>query len=219
MSVFGREEAPTTTSRTLRRLAHLPAVPTTYLSREADFAATDAARATAVGEGYAEGYAEGLAQAASDASGIRLEEARRAEEALSGLTRALAAAQASDLRVRAELQAAAPRFAFALLEALLGRELELATNPGREAIARALALDEGSEPARVRLNPGDLDTLDGIGLGRVMSVEPDPSVEPGGALVEVGPAILDGQLGPALERVRQVLLSAVAPGAHDDRAA
>jgi flagellar assembly protein FliH len=217
--VFGSEGAPTTTSRTLRRLAHLPAVPTSYLSRDADFAAMDAARAAAVREGYAEGYADGLARAALDASGIRLEEARRAEVALSGLARALADAQASDLRVRAELQDAAPRLAFALLEALLGRELELSANPGGEAVARALALDEGSEPARIRLNPADLDALAGMGFGRVTSVEPDPSVEPGGALVEVGPAILDGQLGPALERVRQVLFSAAAPGAHDDRAA
>ena len=54
-----------------------------------------------------------------------------------------------------------------------------------------------------------LATLGGFaasGLGREVCVVPDPAVEPGGALVEIGKATLDGQLSTALERVRQVLL-------------
>jgi flagellar assembly protein FliH len=172
--------------------------------------------AAAVRQGYDDGYAEGLAAAAAAAAGVRNEEAQRAAGALSALSRAVAAAEEAERTMRAEIQAAAPKLAFALVEALLGRELALAANPGREAVARVLALDEGMQPATVRMNPVDIATLDEGDLGRELNVVADPAVEPGGALVEVGRALLDGQLGPAVERVREILLG---PGAHDDRAA
>jgi flagellar assembly protein FliH len=108
--------------------------------------------------------------------------------------------------MRAEIQAAAPKLAFAVVEALLGRELALAANPGREAVARVLALDEGMQPATVRMNPTDIAAFGEDDLGRVVSVVADPAVEPGGAVVEIGRATLDAQLGPAVERVREILL-------------
>ncbi len=97
--------------------------------------------------------------------------------------------------------------------------MALAATPGRDAITRVLALSEGLEPATVRLNPLDVETLDALDLGRVLTVVADPSVERGGAVAEVGRAILDGQLESALERVRQVLLGPAEPEASDDRAA
>jgi flagellar assembly protein FliH len=221
VSAFGGMEPPTTATRSLRRLAHLAAVPTTYQSRQADFESTESDRLAAVRQGYADGYADGLARVAAQADAAAVEAARRAESALSGLSRAITSAQDRDLVLRAEMQVAASTLAFALLEALLGRETAVAANPGCEAVIRALALDEGREPARVRLNPVDLATLGAhdLALGRVATFEPDVEVEPGGALVEIGHAVLDGQLGPALERVRRVLLRSPEPGADDDRAA
>jgi flagellar assembly protein FliH len=219
MSVFGRPDPPTTAPRALRRLSHSPAVPTTYLSRSVELETMEADTAAAVRQGYDDGYAEGLARAAAVADGLRKEEAQRASAALSALTRALAAAEESERQMRAEVQEAAPRLAFALLETLLGRELALAANPGRDAVIRVLALDEGLAPATVRLNPLDMEALDALDLGRALTVVADASVEPGGAVVEVGRATLDGQLGSALERVRQVLLGPDEPRARDDRAA
>jgi flagellar assembly protein FliH len=216
MSVFGHPDPPTTAPRALRRLSHSPAVPTTYLSRTLEIEAMEADTAAAVRKGYDDGYAEGLADAAAVAAERRHEELQRAAGALSALTRAVTAAEEAERTMRAEIQAAAPKLAFALVEALLGRELALAANPGREAVARVLALDEGMQPATVRMNPGDVAAFDEIDLGRVVHVVADPAVEPGGALVEIGRATLDGQLGPAVERVRAILLG---PGAHDDRAA
>lgn len=216
MSVSGHPDLPTAAPRALRRLSHSPAVPTTYRSRTVEAEAMEEDAAAAVRQGYDDGYAEGLAAAAAAAAGVRNEEAQRAAGALSALSRAVAAAEEAERTMRAEIQAAAPKLAFALVEALLGRELALAANPGREAVARVLALDEGMQPATVRMNPVDIATLDEGDLGRELNVVADPAVEPGGALVEVGRALLDGQLGPAVERVREILLG---PGAHDDRAA
>jgi flagellar assembly protein FliH len=216
MSVFGHPDPPTTAPRALRRLSHSPAVPTTYRSRTVEMEAMEADTAAAVRQGYDDGYAEGLAAAGTEAARVRSEQAQRAAGALSALSRAVAAAEEAERTMRAEIQAAAPKLAFALVEALLGRELALAANPGREAVARVLALDEGMQPATVRMNPADLAAFDELDLGRVVHMVADPAVEPGGALVEIGRATLDGQLGPAVERVREILLG---PGAHDDRAA
>ena len=206
MSVSGHPDPPTTAPRPLRRLSHSPAVPTTYRSRTLEIEAMEAGAAAAVRRGYDDGYAEGLAAAAADAAGIREEEVRRATAALSALSGAVAAAEEAERTMRAEIQAAAPKLAFALVEALLGRELALAANPGREAVARVLALDEGMQPATVRMNPADIAAFGEGDLGRVVSVVADPAVEPGGAVVEIGRATLDAQLGPAVERVREILL-------------
>jgi flagellar assembly protein FliH len=179
----------------------------------------EADSAAAIRRGYDEGYAEGLARAAADAVAHQNEEAKKVASALSALTRAVAAAEEAERRMRAEVQVAAPKLAFALVEAILGRELVLTANPGQEAVARVLALDEGLQPATVRLNPADLEQLDQGGLGRDVQMVADPAVERGGALVEIGRTTLDGQLGSAVERVRQILLGPNDPGAQDDRAA
>jgi flagellar assembly protein FliH len=219
MSVFGHPDPPTTAPRALRRLSHSPVVATTYLSRSVELETMEADTAAAVRQGYDEGYADGLARAAAEAAEMRKESATRVAGALSALSQALATAEETDRRMREEMQAAAPKLAFSLVETLLGRELALAENPGRDAVVRVLALDEGLAPATVRLNPVDVAALDALDLGRTVNVVADPGVEPGGALVEVGRASLDGQLGPALERVRRILLGPDEGGTRDDRAA
>jgi flagellar assembly protein FliH len=192
-------------------------VPTAYLNRNVE--AMEADSAAAIRRGYDEGYAEGLARAAADEAARQSEEAQKTAGALAALTRAVAAAEEAERRVLAEVQVAAPKLAFAIVEAILGRELALAANPGQEAVARVLALDEGMQPATVRLNPADIEALDQMGLGREVQVVADPAVERGGALVEIGRATLDGQLGSAMERVRLILLGPGETGAQDDRAA
>lgn len=222
MNVFGRSDPPTMPTRELRRLGHSTAVPTTYVSRDIEVESMEAHRATAVRQGYEEGYAEGLAKALADAERSRGEESHRVEGALSALARAVTAVQEAGVRQRTEIQSTAPKLAFALLEELLTRELELADNPGRDAIIRVLALDEGAQPAMIRMNPKDIEQLGEIAdldLGREVIVIPDPAVEMGGALVEIGHAILDGQLGTALERVRRILLGPAELEVGDDRAA
>jgi flagellar assembly protein FliH len=219
VSTFGLPDPPTATPRALRRLIHSPVVPTTYVSRNVELEASRAESEAAVRQGYDDGYAEGLARAAAVADQLRKEEAQQAAAALSALGRAMDAAEEAGAQMRAEIQIAAPKLAFALLEILLGRELALASDPGQEAITRALALDDGMQPATVRLHPDDVARLGAVDHGRVVHVVADPAVESGGALVEIGSTTLDGQLGSALERVRRVLLGPSDPGTRDDRAA
>ena len=212
MTMFGYSELPARPVRALRRLNHSTIVKTSYLSRVAEIEVADEESSEAARQGYEDGYAEGFAKAALEAAATREEEHKRVELALAAVSKALASVQEADSLFRSELETTVPKVAFALLEELLGRELELSANPGREAVARALALFESSQHATIRLNPRDIESLGDISdltSGHDVSVVADAGVEPGGALVDAGGATVDAQVGAALERVRKVLLGPV----------
>lgn len=203
----------------VRRRPHDPGVPIDYvlLSPDAGPGAVDAADA-GHDAGFEAGYAEGLQTARVQAA----EEARQARARLDRACDALA--QASDAAERAfaerhaALEQSVAAFAFELVEALVGRELELATHPGRDAVARALAADRGTLPATARIHPADAETFSGTDAGllagsRTLTFVVDESVEPGGALVDIGGATIDAQLSTALERVREVLIGEAADSA------
>ncbi|MGA7835179.1 MAG: FliH/SctL family protein [Acidimicrobiales bacterium] len=209
MSFPGPEGA--SSPRTLRRLP-ASVVPITYANRDVTIESLESFRARAVRDGYEDGYADGQARAALEADRRGEEQSARVNAALASLTDAVEKAQRLDGERRREIQSSAAELAFTLLEELFGRELALSTNPGRDAITRALALDHGTEPATVRLNPRDIEVLgefSDLEHGRTLTVLADPSVETGGALVEIGRSTLDGRLRTAIERVRGVLVDAV----------
>ncbi len=186
-------------------------MPITYANRDATIESLESFRARAVRDGYEDGYADGQARAAAEAERLNDAIRSRVEAAIASLEDAVRSAQELDADRRAELQETAGALTFTLLEELLARELELSVNPGRDAITRALALDQGTEPATVRLNPRDLEAIGefaDLGRGRAIKLVSDTSVDPGGALVEIGRSTLDGRLRTALERVRGVLVGA-----------
>jgi flagellar assembly protein FliH len=159
--------------------------------------------------GYEAGYADGQRDAEAAAMEVERESVARIESAVSALRRSVDAAHSAYKDRSAELETAVPRFAFDLLEALFGRESELAVDPAREAVARALALEESTLPAVARLSPDDADTIGELAdlwPSGPLTVVADPTVEPGGALVEVGSTTIDSQLSRALERVRAVIV-------------
>lgn len=165
--------------------------------------------------GYEAGYAEGQRDAETAARDLERDATARVDTAVSALCRAADAARRAYEDRSAVLERAVPQFAFALLEELFGRESVLAVDPGRDAIARALALDEGMLPAIARLSPGDaaaIGDLTDLAPSRPLTVVADPTVEPGGALVEVGSTTIDSQLTDALRRVRAVVVGEAAEG-------
>lgn len=179
------------------RLHHAPIDPAT--------AAEELASAQAAGfdAGYQDGYAAGLAAAEAQARVALQDQVAMLEQAVRALSNA-----ALDLSARAAVEVAeiedqVADAAFAVAEAVIGRELEVATNPGRDAVARALALAPAGG-ATVRLHPADVATIDGD-FGRQLTVLADPTIEPGGCVVEVGACTIDAQIGAALERVREAL--------------
>jgi flagellar assembly protein FliH len=154
--------------------------------------------------GYEAGYADGRREAEKEGRDSERAVLARVERAVAALRRSTDAARAAYEERAGELERVVPRFAFELF----GRESELAIDPGRDAIVRALALDETTLPIIVRLAPDDAATigeLADLAPSRSLTVVADPAVEPGGALVEIGSTTIDSQLSPALERVRAII--------------
>ncbi len=178
-------------------------------------AAVEAGRAT----GHAEGYAAGRAAAAADAARTaaatertRLAEEQhrsaRVDEAVRVLLGAADAFRRSEQLVLADVEDVVADLAVSIARAVVGRELALSADRGAEAIARALALAPDGCPATVRLHPDDVADLGSLGAvtaGREVVLVADPSVEPGGCVVESAGRHIDAQVGPALERVAAVL--------------
>jgi flagellar assembly protein FliH len=174
--------------------------------------------AEAQAAGYAAGWAEGRRAARAAAQEARDEFAAEVAEFA-------AAQEVSARRVIAVLAAAVERFeqratpavenlqvelvdaAFALAESIIGRELATAVEPGRDAIARALALAPAGRSAVARLSPADAATLPGMAVvdGRDIVVVADPALEPGDAIVECDATIIESRIGAALGRARKVL--------------
>lgn len=174
-------------------------------------------RTSARAQGYAIGWSEGR-QAAEERAGADVAAATRhhAEEdkrreaehqiAIDALFRAAERLTASTAQVCASVETQAVDVAMRLTETLVGRELELGTQPGADAIRRALSLLPGEPLVTVRLNPQDVpasavDDLAGTGV-RVLA---DPALQRGDAVAEAADFVVDASIATALERVRKVL--------------
>ena len=171
-------------------------------------------------EGHAAGYAAGLAAAAAEALEVAREreaQARAAEAAreaqLAGaldLLGAVAVAlQQREAVAVAEVEDVVTELALRIARAVVGREIELASDPGRDALARALELAPDGTAATARLHPDDLALLLESGspeCGRDLQLVADPTVERGGCVVDTAGRRIDSQVGPALARVAAVLL-------------
>jgi flagellar assembly protein FliH len=174
--------------------------------------------AEAQAAGYAAGWAEGRREAELAA--------RKARDAFAAEVAAITAAQgATARRVLGALAGAVDRFeqratpavehmqaelvdaAFALADSIIGRELATAAEPGRDAIARALAFAPPGRSAVARLSPADAATLPGTAVveGRDVVVVADPALEPGDAIVECDASTIESRIGAGLSRARQAL--------------
>jgi flagellar assembly protein FliH len=158
--------------------------------------------------GYREGLEAGRAAAASEAraAAVRLDQAMAA---LSAAASGLAQRRALEL---AGLEDTIATVAVDLAAAVIGRELQVAASPGADALARAMALVPAGSPVVARLHPADAElVLSSSASGNTVvppavTIVPDPRVEPGGCLLDVGDAQIDAQLGSALDRARAALL-------------
>lgn len=170
-------------------------------------------------QGYAAGYEQGRAAAAAEAAETEQRRAaeRNAEQAaaqaqlaatldvLHTATTALARREAVAV---AEVEHVIAGLALDIARAVLDRELAVAADPGRDALARALALAPDGTPVVARLHPEDVALLQDADLeagARTLRVVADPAVERGGCVVDTAGRRIDAQVGTALARVAAVL--------------
>jgi flagellar assembly protein FliH len=180
------------------------------------------ARAAAHAAGYAAGWTEGQHRAgaiAREGAALAREERRQAaearaaamERALTAMANAATGLEHRALPVAAEIEEVIVHAAVTLAETLIGRELAIGSTLGEDAMRRALALAPDRRPVTVRLSPLDHATLVGDGSnrlevdGRTVTVLADPLIELGDAIADSDATTVDARIGPALERVREVL--------------
>lgn len=158
-------------------------------------------------EGFDRGYQDGLAAgraamaAEVDAARARLTTAAGALTAAAG---ELSRRQAVEL---SQLEDVVAGLAYEIASAVIGREVAASATPAADALARALALTPPAAAAIARFHPDDVAVMEvAVPLDRPVTVVPDPAVEPGGCVVDVGDCRIDAQISAALDRVRRALL-------------
>jgi flagellar assembly protein FliH len=182
---------------------------------------TDRWRAEAHAAGYAAGWAHGIREAEVAVGAARDQELAQSHQAAAELAvrtgRALAALATATAGLEQRMAPSVPDLAeaavdtaFALAQSILGRELAVAEEPGRDAMLRALMLAPAGRPVTVRLAPADhalLSTPDGRYEidGRTVTLLADPALRSGDSIAECDATTIDARLATALERVREVL--------------
>jgi flagellar assembly protein FliH len=179
--------------------------------------ATAAAHASGFAAGWAQGQRESEIRTQALHAQLQAEAAAAAEAQRQASVRAIAGiAAAADTLERQMVPAASDveelllHTAFSIAETILGRELELGSEPGRDALRRALELAPPNRPVTVRLSPADHAALTATGAeppvtGRDITLVPDPQVRSGDALADCDATAIDARISTALNRIRQVL--------------
>jgi flagellar assembly protein FliH len=174
-------------------------------------------RTAARAQGFAAGWAEGLRASAARTSDAHEAQVRVFDEhaatfmaaqrsALSAVETAARRCAETTEQVQRELAEAAVDLALQLVEAILGREVATASDPGADALHRALVGVPVDVPLVVRLHPDDLSALDRTCVGeRSASFVADPSLARGDAVVETEAGVVDATVAGALARVRKAL--------------
>ncbi|BFU42121.1 FliH/SctL family protein [Krasilnikovia sp. MM14-A1004] len=182
--------------------------------------AKDEARAT----GYAEGWTQGKRDAALEHEGI-LEKARAdakahvqwreavLDQAMDAIVQAADKLEARYLPAVEDLQEAILEHAFVLAEAIIGRTLADVEGRGIDAVRRAMAIAPTRGAVTVSLHPDDYEHLVGGATetdynyeGRPVQLRPDPALQPGDAVAEVGATKVDASIAAAVQRAREALL-------------
>lgn len=162
--------------------------------------------------GFHEGHADGYAQGAADVNAAIADHRRNAERLASlchAIEVAIAERSALDDGVLAAVEQAVLSMSLEVAEVVIGREVterDLVV----DTIRRCLAFDRPPGGVTVRVHPEDLacarEAVD-VGLidGTGADLVGDPTIERGGCIVDAPTVHVDGQLGPALARIRDAL--------------
>jgi len=159
-------------------------------------------------QGRSEGREAGRQEAAAQMDASERRHEQEWVQTLSALRVSIAALDARDAPVFQDIDSSVARMGVEIAEVLLGRHLELGNWQALDAVRRALALAPRQSAAVVRLHPDSargLADISGSVPGGSVTIVPDSSVEIGGCIVEAGDRTIDAQLGPALQRLREVL--------------
>jgi len=163
-------------------------------------------------DGYEAGYQEGFEAGLQDsASAIDARERQRSAAVADVVERLGLAADriaGEHDQIVASIEARIVELACALAETIVGHELSISDNLGRDAMVRALRFAPESGHVHARLHPEDAAMLGDVEsvLGRrSLTVSADASLAPGDCIVDIDATRIDARIAPALDRIHEVL--------------
>lgn len=172
-------------------------------------------RAAATAQGYASGWAEGRRAARESAArAVEVAEQERAAQesrreaehqaAVSALLAAAGEVRGLVAELAGRIEAQATDLAWAITEAIVGREVASISSP--DVVRRALAVLPATPTCTVRLHPS---MLNGAAVAdlyeRGVDVVPDPDLGRADVIVESQGSVADLRISEALQRVHEAL--------------
>ena len=163
-------------------------------------------------DGYDAGYQEGFEAGLQDSASAIDARERQRSSAVADVIEQLAAvadriAHEHD-QVLADIEAQIIDLACSIAETIVGHELSVATNPGRDALVRALRFAPETGHVHARLHPDDaalLGDVEGILGRRSLTITPDAALAAGDCVVDIDATRIDARIAPALDRIHEVL--------------
>jgi flagellar assembly protein FliH len=157
---------------------------------------------------FEKGYNDGLEQARRDVE-LATEEANKAvRRSLAALAQAADGFDERQALAIADVEDAIVAAAFEIARAVVQHELNAMTEPGAEAIARAMQLAPTRGELYVRMNPQDVETLNTTNFSsttREVHIVPDQTIELGGCIVDAGETQIDARFSAVFANVRTAL--------------
>jgi flagellar assembly protein FliH len=158
--------------------------------------------------GFETGYAEGIARGEQETQRLCAQREQMLDERIVILQQAAQQFETVVAQAMEELEHLLPDAAFMLAEAIVGRELAVASNPGLDAIVRALNLAPQRVPVIARCNPNDVEhlgDLEHVLPGRTITIVADSTLRSGDCILEAERTEIDATMRAAIERVRKVM--------------
>ncbi len=151
-------------------------------------------------EGFATGWEEGKTQAWQ-------EHAPQWQENVQKLQRLLAALEANYRTLPEQLGPAVVSLSIEIARAVLQQELGESASRHTQLLVERLLRETTVRPLTVRLHPEDLTLVsEAVQISDGVTLQPDPSIEPGSVLIEHPDLAIDAQLSTRWRRVVHQLL-------------
>lgn len=151
-------------------------------------------------DAYQRGYDDGRAEGAAV-------EAAKVGHALHALDEVMAALKEDRPQWMEAVERNLVALATAIAREIVGREMKGSADDVTDLVRRAISEFPLEAAVKIRLHPADLSAIssplrgDVVESGREVRWIPDPSVAPGGCLVEGPRSVVDGRVEKALERI------------------
>jgi flagellar assembly protein FliH len=157
---------------------------------------------------FEKGYNDGLDQARHDVIAATDEANKAVRRALAALAQAADGFDERQTVAIADVEDAIISAAFEIAQSVVQHELLSMTEPGAEAIARAMQLAPARGELVVRMNPQDVETLNTTNFSsttRTVLIAPDQTIELGGCIVDAGNTQIDARFSAVFANVRSAL--------------